>query len=45
MIVSPRPYSCEPPARPSARTIVLRGLAEAPSARWTALEIAPKLSA
>ena len=46
MIVSPSPYSCVPPARPSAMTIALRGvLVVAPSARLTALEIAPKLSA
>ena len=45
MIDSPRPYSCEPPARPSARMIVLRGFAEAPIALRTAPLIAPKLSA
>ena len=34
--VSPRPYSCEEPDRPSASTIALRGPPAAPSARWTA---------
>ena len=45
MIVSPRPYSCVAPDRPSASTIALRGPPAAPRARWTALEIAQKLSA
>src|ERR1700742_3660418 len=45
MIVSPSPYSCAPPDRLSASTIVLRGVVVAPSERCTAEAIAPKLSA
>src|SRR3954454_1533924 len=43
--VSPRPYSCVEPDRPSARMIASRGPAAEPSAPLTALSIAPKLSA
>ncbi len=45
MIVSPRPYSCEEPESPSAITTASRGPLAVPSARWTAPEIALKLSA
>src|SRR3954471_12962329 len=42
--VSPRPYSVEPPDRPSASTIASRGPVAPPRARCTAPEIALKLS-
>src|SRR4051795_9321732 len=45
MIVSPSPYSCVPPERPSATTTALRGPPAASSERWTTDAIAPKLSA
>src|SRR5918997_6602854 len=45
MTVSPSPYSCEEPDRPSASTTALRGPPGLPSALRTAEAIAEKLSA